>query len=355
MESFVNEFFDKDRTKEETVIEENKETVEVVEPPESTESTKPSEKIEEPKDDWKVVKERFKTPEEFQSYVDGISKKEEYFSKLESELAEVQDPMKYFSSVESAKREQLLMKRGDIDYSVADSIVRADLKSMSPEKILALDLQIGVSGITAKEAEAYIKEKYGIEDGEEVSGSAKIKMSVESKEAIKRIEELRNDLHEPEAKNYKEIIEGKLAEQNKLAEERYENWNNAYDQVTERTKEFKLTEKGEDGKDAILFSYKVDDEFLKNSREELAKAMVRNGIDPSSEEAIRFAEMEFRVAYLAQNWEKMLKAAYVQGRSAAVDSQQKSDAGMTVKDKSDSNVQTKTNPTTESFKRFYGF
>lgn len=356
-QDFLDSFFEnkeKETIKEEQPVLDN-------EKKESNEAVASGDKIKtgesQDLDEWGIVKEKFKTPDEFKSYYEESDRIRKDYFEIEKMLLETQDPMQYFASEESAKREQLLKKRGDIPYEVADRIVRADLKSMKPQDVLELEVLLSTPEIQGgiEGAREYVKEKYGLDDEEEASRVVKNKMIIDAKKASENIEAIRADLKAPEKRDYKAQFDARKEEYAKQAKELEAAWTNSYENVKSRVGDFTVTEKGEDGKDITLFSYKVEPEYLEKSKEELVRVMVRNGINPNSEEALKFAEMEMRVAYLSQNWDKMIKAAYRQAKSAAVAEQQRSDAGMKPVEGTDVQVKSNNNPSAEQIARSFGF
>ena len=152
---------------------------------------KPVEQTEKVEDVWSpVVGKHFKTPDEFNAFYETANKWKEENEKLNSVLSEVEDPSKWFSSPESFKREQLLMKRSDISLDVADKIVKSDIKTLTPIEKLELemllenpDIKGGLDGV-----KELIKDKYGIEEGEEIPRHIENKILIDSKSAEKKLE-----------------------------------------------------------------------------------------------------------------------------------------------------------------------
>lgn len=325
-DQLMKEFFDKEKEKinKEQDTETPKETL-----VETTEENKVVETKE--TDVWSpVVGKHFKSPEEFNSFYETANKWKEENEKLNSVLSEIEDPSTYFSSPESYKREQLLKVRPDISLEVADKIVKSDIKTLTPVEKLELemllenpDIKGGLDGV-----KELIKDKYGLEDGEEIPRHIENKILIDSKSAEKKLEATRMELKDFEKRDYKAQFESKRAEFDTQVRNLEEGWKGAYDKVGERIKEFKLTNKGEDGKETELFTYKLEDEFINESRETLVKTMVGLGVRPDSEEGILVAEEIARGSYLAKNWDKILRAAITNAESRIIEKQDKERAGM---------------------------
>ena len=333
-DKLLNEFFDKDKEKQNT---ETKVETQTESKTETKEETKEEVKVE---DVWSpVVGKHFKTPDEFNTFYESANKWKEENEKLNSVLSEIEDPSTYFSSPQSYKREQLLKVRPDISLDVADKIVKSDIKTMSPVEKLELemllenpDIKGGLEGV-----KELIKDKYGLEDGEEIPRHIENKILIDSKSAEKKLEATRLELKDFEKRDYKAQFESKRAEFETQVRNLEEGWKGAYDKVGQRIKELKLVNKGEDGKETELFTYKLEDEFINESRETLVQTMVNLGVKPDSEEGILAAEEIARGSYLAKNWDKILRAAITNAESRIIEKQDKERAGMESPDRNKPN------------------
>ena len=191
----LDEYLSKEKEKlskqntEAKVYTQTEQTEKPVEPTE-----KPVEQPDKVEDVWSpVVGKHFKSPDEFNSFYETANKWKEENEKLNSILAEVEDPSTYFSSPESFKREQLLMKRNDISLDVADKIVKSDIKTLSPIEKLELemllenpDIKGGLEGV-----KELIRDKYNLIEGEEIPRSIENKILIDSKSAEKKLEHQR--------------------------------------------------------------------------------------------------------------------------------------------------------------------
>ena len=303
-----------------------------------------------------VVGKHFKTPDEFNAFYETANKWKEENEKLNSVLSEIEDPSTYFSSPESYKREQLLKVRPDISLDVADKIVKSDIKTLTPIEKLELemllenpDIKGGLDGV-----KELIKDKYGIEEGEEIPRHIENKILIDSKSAEKKLEQTRLELKDFEKKDYKAQFESKRVEFENQVRNLEEGWKGAYDKVGQRIKELKLVNKGEDGKETELFTYKLEDEFINESKETLVQTMVNLGVKPDSEEGILAAEEIARGSYLAKNWDKILRAAITNAESRIIEKQDKERAGMEHPDRNKpNNAMTNTGNTSEQYFNYF--
>jgi len=352
-DQLMKEFFDKEKekiNKEQDTETQKETTVETTEVKAGVVETKET-------DVWSpVVGKHFKSPEEFNSFYETANKWKEENEKLNSVLSEIEDPSTYFSSPESYKREQLLKVRPDISLEVADKIVKSDIKTLTPVEKLELemllenpDIKGGLDGV-----KELIKDKYGLEDGEEIPRHIENKILIDSKSAEKKLEATRMELKVFEKRDYKAQFDSKRAEFDTQVRNLEEGWKGAYDKVGERIKEFKLINKGEDGKETELFTYKLEDEFINESRETLVKTMVGLGVRPDSEEGILVAEEIARGSYLAKNWDKILRAAITNAESRIIEKQDKERAGMESPDRNKpNNTMTNTGASANEFFKYF--
>ena len=291
---------------------------------------KEAEKVE-VQDIWTpVIGEHFKTPDEFKAHMDGYGKLKQEYEMMSGMVQNAQDPLNYFSSPEAYKREQLLKVRKDIPVDVASKIVASDLSNLSPLETLKLDFRLEHPEIT-KEAdiEELMREKYGDYDGEEVSSLTKNKMLIDSKSAIKKIEQIRSELKEPEKFDIKSMLESKQEEYQAQAKERKGKWLDTYDKVlVDKIKEIVITDKDENGKEAVSFRYKMDDEFLKAAKEDVSELMAYRGISPDNEEAIRSAVDKVKVAFIYKHIDKIVKAAQSEAEARVREQMKRDEQGM---------------------------
>ena len=357
-EQLLNEFFDKEKeklSKQNTKGTKETQTEQTEKPVETTE--KAVEQPEKVEDVWSpVVGKHFKTPDEFNAFYETANKWKEENEKLNSVLSEIEDPSTYFSSPESYKREQLLKVRPDISLDVADKIVKSDIKTLTPIEKLELemllenpDIKGGLDGV-----KELIKDKYGIEEGEEIPRHIENKILIDSKSAEKKLEQTRLELKDFEKKDYKAQFESKRVEFENQVRNLEEGWKGAYDKVGQRIKELKLVNKGEDGKETELFTYKLEDEFINESKETLVQTMVNLGVKPDSEEGINLANKIALGEYLADNWEKVLRAHETYVSSRIIEKQDKERAGMEHPDRNKpNNTMSNTGNTSENLFNYF--
>lgn len=277
-----------------------------------------------------VVGEHFKSPDEFKAHMDSYGKLKQEYELMSGMIQQAQDPLNYFSSPEAYKREQLLKARKDIPVDVASKIVTSDLSNLSPLETLKLNFRLEHPEITNEsDIEELLKEKYGDYEGEEVTSLTKNKMLIDSKSAIKNIEQLRSELKEPEKFDIKSMLEGKQNEYLNQAKEREGKWKDAYEKVLmDKIKEIVITDKDENGKEAVSFRYKLDDEFLQAAKEDVSRLMAFKGVNPDNEEAIKSAVDEIQVAYLFKNFGKIIKAAQSEVEAKTIERMKREDQGM---------------------------
>ena len=348
-DKLLNEFFDKDKEKQntETKVETQTETQ-----TETKEETKEEVKVE---DVWSpVVGKHFKTPDEFNAFYETANKWKEENDKLNSVLSEIEDPSTYFSSPESYKREQLLKVRPDISLEVADKIIKYE--TLSAKEKLEIELLLSVPDIKGglDGAKEQIARKYNLIEGEEIDRAVENQMLIDSKKAEEVLKSTKLQLKDFEKKDYKAQFESKRAEFDAQVRNLEEGWKGAYDKVGQRIKEFKLVNKGEDGKETELFTYKLEDEFINESRETLVQTMVNLGVKPDSEEGILAAEEIARGSYLAKNWDKILRAAITNAESRIIEKQDKERAGMEHPDRNKpNNAMTNTGNTSEQYFNYF--
>ena len=348
-DKLLNEFFDKDKEKQntETKVETQTETQ-----TETKEETKEEVKVE---DVWSpVVGKHFKTPDEFNAFYETANKWKEENDKLNSVLSEIEDPSTYFSSPESYKREQLLKVRPDISLDVADKIIKYE--TLSAKEKLEIELLLSVPDIKGglDGAKEQIARKYNLIEGEEIDRAVENQMLIDSKKAEEVLKSTKLQLKDFEKKDYKAQFESKRAEFENQVRNLEEGWKGAYDKVGQRIKEFKLVNKGEDGKETELFTYKLEDEFINESKETLVQTMVNLGVKPDSEEGILAAEEIARGSYLAKNWDKILRAAITNAESRIIEKQDKERAGMEHPDRNKpNNAMTNTGNTSEQYFNYF--
>ena len=277
-----------------------------------------------------VIGEHFKSPDEFKAHMDSYGKLKEEYELMAGMIQQAQDPLNYFSSPEAYKREQLLKARKDIPVDVASKIVTSDLSNLSPLETLKLNFRLEHPEITNEsDIEELLKEKYGDYEGEEVTSLTKNKMLIDSKSAMKNIEQLRSELKEPEKFDIKSMLEGKQNEYLNQAKEREGKWKEAYDKVLmDKIKEIVITDKDENGKEAVSFRYKLDDEFLQAAKEDVSRLMAFKGVNPDNEEAIKSAVDEIQVAYLFKNLGKIIKAAQSEVEAKTIERMKREEQGM---------------------------
>lgn len=277
-----------------------------------------------------VIGEYFKSPDEFKAHMDSYGKLKEEYELMEGMIQQAQDPLNYFSSPEAYKREQLLKARKDIPVDVASKIVTSDLSNLSPLETLKLNFRLEHPEITNEsDIEELLKEKYGDYEGEEVTSLTKNKMLIDSKSAMKNIEQLRSELKEPEKFDIKSMLEGKQNEYLNQAKEREGKWKDAYEKVLmDKIKEIVITDKDENGKEAVSFRYKLDDEFLQAAKEDVSRLMAFKGVNPDNEEAIKSAVDEIQVAYLFKNLGKIIKAAQSEVEAKTIERMKREEQGM---------------------------
>ena len=277
-----------------------------------------------------VVGEHFKSPDEFKAHMDSYGKLKQEYELMSGMIQQAQDPLNYFSSPEAYKREQLLKARKDIPVDVASKIVTSDLSNLSPLETLKLNFRLEHPEITKEsDIEELLREKYGDYEGEEVTSLTKSKMLIDSKSAIKNIEQLRSELKEPEKFDIKSMLEGKQNEYLNQAKEREGKWKEAYEKVLmDKIKEIVITDKDENGKEAVSFRYKLDDEFLQAAKEDVSRLMAFKGVNPDNEEAIKSAVDEIQVAYLFKNLGKIVNSAKSEGRAEAFEQMKREEQGM---------------------------
>ena len=277
-----------------------------------------------------VIGEHFKSPDEFKAHMDSYGKLKEEYELMAGMIQQAQDPLNYFSSPEAYKREQLLKARKDIPVDVASKIVTSDLSNLSPLETLKLNFRLEHPEITKdSDIEELLKEKYGDYEGEEVTSLTKNKMLIDSKSAMKNIEQLRSELKEPEKFDIKSMLEGKRNEYLNQAKEREGKWKDAYEKVLmDKIKEIVITDKDENGKEAVSFRYKLDDEFLQAAKEDVSRLMAFKGVNPDNEEAIKSAVDEIQVAYLFKNLGKIIKAAQSEVEAKTIERMKREEQGM---------------------------
>ena len=326
VEKMMAEFFDKNKDKP-NGEQEGEQAAEAQAKPDGVDAGREGEIT----DVWgSVVGKHFKTPEEFNAFYENAAKWKEENEKLVSVLAEVEDPTSYFSSPENYKREQLLKKRPDISVDVADRIVKSDLKAMTPVEKLELemllenpDIKGGLDGV-----KELIKDRYGLEDGDEIPRHIENKILIDSKSAERKLEEVRMDLKDLEKKDYKAIYEAKRGEYESQVQHLGEVWSNAYGSLEARTREFKVTGKAEDGKETEVFAFQVPEDYHKNERDSLIKTLVNVGVNPESEEGMHIAERIVRGSYLAEHWDDVLRALVAETERRTIEKQARDKAGM---------------------------
>ena len=316
--------------------EESKKLIESAKKGTGQEETKPDNEGQPPvennnQDIWTpVIGEHFKSPDEFKAHMDSYGKLKEEYELMAGMIQQAQDPLNYFSSPDAYKREQLLKARKDIPVDVASKIVTSDLSNLSPLETLKLNFRLEHPEITKdSDNEELLKEKYGDYEGEEVTSLTKNKMLIDSKSAMKNIEQLRSELKEPEKFDIKSMLEGKQNEYLNQAKEREGKWKDAYEKVLmDKIKEIVITDKDENGKEAVSFRYKLDDEFLQAAKEDVSRLMAFKGVNPDNEEAIKSAVDEIQVAYLFKNLGKIVKAAQSEVEAKTIERMKREEQGM---------------------------
>ncbi len=300
-----------------------------------------------------VVGKHFKTPDEFNAFYETANKWKEENEKLNSVLSEIEDPSTYFSSPESYKREQLLKVRPDISLEVADKIIKYE--TLSAKEKLEIELLLSVPDIKGglDGAKEQIARKYNLIEGEEIDRAIDNQMLIDSKKAEEVLKSTKLQLKDFEKKDYKAQYESKRVEFENQVRNLEEGWKGAYEKVGQRIKELKLVNRGEDGKETELFTYKLEDEFINESKETLVQTMVNLGVKPDSEEGILAAEEIARGSYLAKNWDKILRAAITNAESRIIEKQDKERAGMEHPDRSKPNTMTNTGNSADQYFNFF--
>lgn len=151
----------------------------------------------EKEDDIKALFEKADKYEQTnQSYSDVLKELDEYKG-----MAEKLDPLANFLNEDEFRRQQLLIKRKD---ELTEDAVKAlsvltpsKVKELSDESALKMQLMID-KGLTEREAELYLFNKYGIDDfSDEIDERTKVSIKVDAKDARASVSKLYDGIELP--------------------------------------------------------------------------------------------------------------------------------------------------------------
>jgi len=258
-------------------------------------------KVEVPAFDFKSFNERFGTEftdeENIKSSLSRLTELGEYdslkekHSESETKLAELQakyeemqsllDPRKFFANEEEYRRQLILQKHGqDINPSMLNKIVSADLTQMSDLDVLVMGKRVGNPNLQGgdQDIREMIYRQLGVEeDSSEWSAATRNIVTEAANNVRKELTKLK-DIDVPEKVDFEKQRAETAAQIAAKKEELKGQWSEITTKLVEGFKEFSLKNEGE-----VYFTYQVDEGFKKEATEFVVGYLVDNGLEPTRE------------------------------------------------------------------------
>lgn len=211
------------------------------------------------------------------------------------------DPLQFFPSVEDYKAMQLKKQLPNLDGDTAKKVFATDVKSLSPEELITLDLKIKYPTLNDNDIKEMFIEKYG--EAEDRTGGKIAVMKIDAAEAAKNVLALKETIKDPSkidpkaAKLQQDTINAETLK--KIEEE----WTRASDQIVPKV--FNVTEVV-DGKEVLIYSQDVKSDFQDRLKKESIEFCKANKI-PFTKEAVEFVRNEMVELYKREQFSQILK------------------------------------------------
>ena len=234
-----------------------------------------------------------------------LKKQLDEFSGYKEVIEQGFDPLQFFPSVEDYKAMQLKKQLPNLDGDTAKKVFATDVKSLSPEELITLDLKIKYPTLNDNDIKDMFIEKYG--EAEDRTGGKIAVMKIDAAEAAKNVLALKETIKDPSkidpkaAKLQQDTIN---AETLKKIET---DWTRESDSII--FSKIDVT-KVVDGKEVVIYSQDVEGDYKTRVKSEIIEFAKANKI-PLTKDSVAFVQAEMREQYrrehMAQIMEKYAK------------------------------------------------
>lgn len=318
----------KDEKKEEVVSTDTSTTKEISKETQNTETKPFFERVKKHNinvaNDDEVEQLILNTQKQISEYTakEGEYKKQiDEYNKYKELYEEGIDPLQFFSDANAYKREQLKKELPTIPIDLAEKIVLGNTGEMSAQELISVDYRLKYPTLTDNEISALIEQKYGLEDDR--TEAQKAMMKVDSIEANKVIDGLKSKVKEPQKIDIKAIQESRQKEYQEHQTKLTTDWTREFN-LNGFTK-FDVVDRV-DGKDVVIYSQEVEEDFRKEAAAELIKILVKDNIEITPD-TIRMANEEAVDLYRRKHFLKIVKNATQNAVDEALKEERKKENG----------------------------
>lgn len=239
---------------------------------------------------------------------DRVAELEEQLKELESLkekntlLEQSLDPLKYFSSEDAYKVEQFKKQFPDKDAATAYALFTQDVAQMTDIDVLAYETLLDNPGIDKDTVLEVVRDKYGIEEGEDLDKTSAAKIKIDANQARKSINRLKSEVKLPD----KVDVDSLANQQRELLAQKTERlkdgWSGVAKELVSNLPDFVV--KDDAGNE--LFRYAVKD-FPQDKVENMVNLMVNSGVELNKDAAQSMMDV-MQKEYFYDNREKIAKA-----------------------------------------------
>lgn len=275
---------------------------EVVKPTDAWDFTKLSEEVGFEVKGFEDIKSRVSKATELETSLQTLTEELTGYKQFAEEAV---DPLSYMSP-EGLHVENVKKKYPNLERSVAEKLLKADVKEMKDIDALILSEALKHSGILREdEAEAKVLEDLKIEDVSEIADMSDLKKKLmlvkvrEAKELIAREQEASRVL--PERRTPQDFIAKHNEAKVELGKKIVEAYNPIVDNIISNLKEVI-----KDGEDELITIVPTEDDA--KSLKEFALGQVSHFLLDTSEASQKEVEYNIRAKYLHDNYKALFKA-----------------------------------------------
>jgi hypothetical protein len=202
-------------------------------------------------------------------------------------LKDLADPLKMFGSVEEYKTALLKKQRPDLDPIALGQVMTKDLAGSDPRDILKLQMKLNFPDLSSDEVEAYLAEKYGTEDFstttelKELETLSQTKIKIDSKEALKEFNTLKDGVKVPEAIDVDAYLSNKKKETKESLEKASTLWEPLVKTIPDALDKVTFAEGGK-----TIFEYNIEESYRKSISDGIGGVkdyLVSQNIEPTAE------------------------------------------------------------------------
>lgn len=314
---------------EEPKAEEPTENKQEVETPAAEDGGEEEPKAEEPKDgeekeeepaketvfDINEINKRFSTEFKDDSELKARLEQADRVAELEEQLKELDslkekntlleqsiDPMNYFSSEDAYKVEQFKKQFPDKDATTAYALFTQDVGEMSDIDVLAYETLLDNPGIDKDTVLEVVRDKYNIEEGEDLDKTSAAKVKIDANQARRSINSLKSEVKLPDKVDADALVDQQKELLAEKTERLKDGWSGVAKELVSNLPDYVL--KDDDGSE--LFRYSVKD-FPQDKVDDMVNLMVNSGVELNKDAAQSMMDV-MQKEYFFENRDQIAKS-----------------------------------------------